>query len=158
MIDDRDMRGGEKKWYHVKRGVPLRVEVGPRDIDNNQVFVGRRDTGESQSVDRDEFVNGIVGILEQFQQGLFDRALKLRQDHSKEINSLEEFEEYFSNENGQGGFASCHFVEGDQKVLDAIAKYKVTIRCMPLDGNDEPGTCIFTGQPSTRRAIFGRSY
>ena len=158
MIDDRDIRGGEKKWYHVKRGVPLRVEVGPRDIDANQVFVGRRDTGESQSVGRDEFVNGIVGILEQFQQGLFDRALKLREDHSKEINSLEEFEEYFSDENGQGGFASCHFKEGDQKVLDAIAKYKVTIRCMPLDGNDEAGTCIFTGQPSTRRAIFGRSY
>ena len=158
VIDDRDMRGGEKKWYHVKRGVPIRVEVGPRDIENNQVFVGRRDTGESQSVGRDEFLDGIVGILEQFQQGLFDRALKLREDNSKEINSLEEFEEYFSNEEGQGGFASCYFVEGDQKVLDVIAKYKVTIRCMPLDGNDEPGTCIFTGQPSTRRAIFGRSY
>ena len=158
MIDDRDMRGGEKKWYHVKRGVPIRVEVGPRDIENNQVFVGRRDTGESQSVGRDEFVDGIVGMLEHFQQGLFDRALKLREDNSKEINSLEEFEEYFSNEDGQDGFASCHFVEGDQKVLDVIAKYKVTIRCMPLDGNDEPGTCIFTGQPSTRRAIFGRSY
>jgi len=158
MIDDRDMRGGEKKWYHVKRGVPLRVEVGPRDIENNQVFVGRRDTGESQSFGRDEFLEGIVGILEQFQQGLFDRALKLREDNSKEINSLEEFEEYFSSEEGQGGFASCYFVEGDQKVLDVIAKYKVTIRCMPLDGNDEPGTCIFTGQPSNRRAIFGRSY
>ena len=158
VIDDRDMRGGEKKWYHVKRGVPIRVEVGPRDIENNQVFVGRRDTGESQSVGRDEFLEGIVGILEQFQQGLFDRALKLREDNSKEINSLEEFEEYFSNEEGQGGFASCYFVEGDQKVLDVIAKYKVTIRCMPLGGNDEPGTCIFTGQPSTRRAIFGRSY
>ena len=71
---------------------------------------------------------------------------------------MEEFEEYFSDENGQGGFASCHFKEGDQKVLDAIAKYKVTIRCMPLEQDQEEGTCIFTGKPSTRRAIFGRSY
>ena len=158
MIDDRDMRGGEKKWYHVKRGVPLRVEVGPRDIENNQVFVGRRDTGESQSVGREEFVHGITETLEQFQQDLFDRALKLREDNTREVNSLEEFEEYFSDKDGQGGFVSCHFVEGDPQILNMIAKYKVTIRCMPLDGNAEQGTCIFTGQPSTRRAIFGRSY
>ncbi len=158
MIDVRDMRGGEKKWYHVKRGVPLRVEVGPRDIENKQVFVGRRDTGESQSVGREEFVHGIAETLEQFQQGLFDRALKLREDNTREVNSLEEFEEYFSDKDGQGGFVSCHFVEGDPQILKMIAKYKVTIRCMPLDGNAEQGTCIFTGQPSTRRAIFGRSY
>ncbi len=159
MIDDRDMRGGEKKWYHVKRGVPLRVEVGPRDIENNQVFVGRRDTGESQSQDRDDFVAGIAGTLEAFQQGLFDRALKLRVDNTREIHSLQDFEEYFSEENEeQGGFASCHFVEGDQQVLDIIAKYKVTIRCMPLEDNERAGTCIFTGKPSSRRAIFGRAY
>ncbi|MEC9097341.1 MAG: proline--tRNA ligase [Planctomycetota bacterium] len=159
MIDDRDMRGGEKKWYHIKRGVPLRVEVGPRDIENNQVYVGRRDTGESHSVGRDEFIQGIAETLEQFQQGLFDRALKLREDNTRDINSLEEFEEYFSDQDDQqAGFASCFFVEGDQQVLDKIAEYKVTIRCIPLDGSHEEGTCIFTGQPSTRRAIFGRSY
>ena len=159
LIDDRDMRGGEKKWYHVKRGVPIRVEVGPRDIENNQVFVGRRDTGQSESVGRDEFVEGIVELLETFQQGLFDRALKLREDNTREIHSLEEFEAYFSEQDGQpAGFASCHFVEGEQEVLDKIAKYKVTIRCMPLEQDQEEGTCIFTGKPSTRRAIFGRSY
>ena len=97
-------------------------------------------------------------IAFQFQQGLFDRALKLREDNTREVNSLEEFEEYFSDKDGQGGFVSCHFVEGDPQILKMIAKYKVTIRCMPLDGNAEQGTCIFTGQPSTRRAIFGRSY
>lgn len=159
LIDDRDMRGGEKKWYHVKRGVPIRVEVGPRDIENNQVFVGRRDTGQAESVGRDEFVEGIVELLETFQQGLFDRALKLREDNTREIHSLEEFEAYFSEQDGQpAGFASCHFVEGEQEVLDKIAKYKVTIRCMPLEQDQEEGTCIFTGKPSTRRAIFGRSY
>ncbi|MBK97002.1 MAG: proline--tRNA ligase [Planctomycetaceae bacterium] len=159
LIDDRDMRGGEKKWYHVKRGVPIRVEVGPRDIENNQVFVGRRDTGSTESIGRDEFVSGVVGLLESFQQGLFDRALKLREENTREINSLEEFEAYFSEKDGQqAGFASCHFVEGEQQVLETIAKYKVTIRCMPLDQPAEQGTCIFTGKPSSRRAIFGRSY
>tara|TARA_B100000945_G_scaffold321608_1_gene337567 strand:- start:7931 stop:9436 length:1506 start_codon:yes stop_codon:yes gene_type:complete len=159
MIDDREMRGGEKKWYHVKRGVPLRVEVGPRDIENNQVYVGRRDTGENQSIGRDEFVQGIVETLEQFQQALFDRALKLREDNTKEINSLEEFEEYFSEKDEQqGGFAICYFQEGDQQVLDKIAEYKVTIRCMPLDSNDQEGTCVFTGQSGARQAIFARSY
>ena len=134
LIDDRDMRGGEKKWYHVKRGVPIRVEVGPRDIENNQVFVGRRDTGQSESVGRAEFVEGIVELLETFQQGLFDRALKLREDNTREIHSLEEFEAYFSEQDGQpAGFAAVTSSKASRKYWIRLPSIKLRFAACRLN-------------------------
>jgi prolyl-tRNA synthetase len=158
-IDKRDLRGGEKKWYHVKRGVPLRIEVGPRDMKNGQVFVGRRDTGKSEGIDRAEFVAIVGYMLNDIHDGLFQRALALRQSNTKTIETYEEFEEYFtSTDEGQGGFAMCHFAEDNPEVLKMIAKHKVSIRCIPLEDKSGPGTCIFTGEASRCRAVFGKSY
>lgn len=162
ILDDRDMAGGQKKWGHIKKGVPIRVEIGPRDIKSNSVFVGRRDQPKSFGMDRSEFVGQVGSILDEIQKGLYDRALKLREENSVEINSLDDFKDYFTPKNSKkpeihGGFASCHFV--DTPEIDEILKpLKVTPRCIPLDQNDEPGTCLFTGKPSTRRAIFAKSY
>ena len=162
MIDDRDLRGGEKKWYHVKRGVPLRLEIGPRDIAENKVFVGRRDQPKSTGMDRQELVANVVNILDEMQQGMFDRALQIREDNTHEVNSLDEFKKFFTPKNAKrpeihGGFAYCHFVDCDE--VEQICKdLKVTIRCIPLEGNEAKGTCIFTGQPSQGRAIFAKSY
>ena len=161
-IDDRDMRGGEKKWQHVKRGVPLRVEVGPRDIAKGDVFLSRRDTGERGPANRDEFVRTVGQRLDEMQSDLFQRALKLRTDNMREIDSLDEFKAYFTAKNAKkpeihGGFALCHWneaAEADQLLKDL----KVTIRCIPLDTDQEPGTCIFSGKPSARRVVFGKSY
>lgn len=162
LLDDRDMRGGEKKWHHVKRGVPIRLEVGPRDFADNKVFMNRRDTGESQPMDRQEFVDNAVGLLSGIQQSMFDRALKLRTDNTRRIDSLEEFREYFTPANSDkpeihGGFAYCHWAD-DPEVFKILDDLKVTIRCVPFDEPDEAGTCIFTGKPSSKRAVFGKSY
>jgi prolyl-tRNA synthetase len=162
LVDDRDIRGGEKNWYHVKRGVPLRAEIGPKDIAKNGVFLARRDTGEKAGVERGELVKTISQRLTEIQSNLFARALKLREDNTRSITKLDEFQAYFTpkheeNPEIHGGFALCHFTE-EPSVEELLKKLKVTIRCVPLDGGNEPGTCIFTGKPAARRGVFAKAY
>lgn len=159
-IDDRDVRGGEKKWHHVKRGVPIRLEVGPKDIEKNSVFLGRRDQPKSIGIGRDELVASIGNILTEMQQGLFDRARQLRQEHSKTITSETEFRDFFSSKNENeihGGFAHCHFAS-EQALEPLLKELKVTIRCVPRDGNDQTGTCFYSGEPAEKQAIFAKAY
>ena len=162
LLDDRDLRGGEKNWQHIKRGVPLRAEVGPKDLEKDAVFLARRDTGEKQSVPRAEFVSNISQTLGDIQKGLYDRALAMRSENSRSIDSLDDFRAYFTPERADkpeihGGFAFSHFA--DLPEADEILKeLKVTVRCIPLEGDDEPGECIFTGKPSSRRAVFAKAY
>lgn len=161
-VDDSDKRGGEKKWFHIKRGVPIRLEVGPRDIKNDSLFVGRRDQPKSFGMPRVEFVERVSEILEEMQQGLFDKALKLRIDNTKQIGSFEEFKAFFTPKNEgkpeiHGGFAECYFVDCPE--TDAmLVPLKVTPRCTPVDQDAEPGVCIFTGKPTKTRGIFAKSY
>ena len=161
-IDDRDLRGGEKNWQHVKRGVPLRVEVGPRDLSKNAAFVARRDTGEKRSLGRQELIQRTASLLEEIQNGLYQRALRLQVDNTRRIDDREEFRQYFTAQNEEkpeihGGFALCHWSE--QAENDPLLKdLKVTIRCVPQDGEKESGRCIFTGEPSTCRAVFAKAY
>ena len=162
LLDDRDLGGGVKSWQHVKRGVPLRAEVGPRDINENKVFLARRDTGTKQGVDRDQFVATADRLLDEIQANLFQRASELREENSREITDLDEFKSFFTPQSTDkpeihGGFALCHWSE-DRAVEEILQKLKVTIRCIPLDGQSEPGTCIFTGKPSQHPAIFSKAY
>jgi prolyl-tRNA synthetase len=161
-IDDRDIRGGDKKWQWVKRGVPIRIEVGPRDIDNGTLFPARRDGVKCEKVAPAEFVAKIAEVLAEMQQGLFDRAAKLRGEATVRIDSLAEFEKFFTPKNVDnpeihGGLAYCHFVDSPE-IEEKLKELKVTVRCVPLDGEAEPGTCIFTGKPSTKRGVFAKSY
>ena len=161
-IDDRDMRGGEKKWQHVKRGVPLRVEVGPRDIAKGGVFLSRRDNGQQGPVDRADFVKTVGQRLDSIQSDLFGRALDLRKANTHEIDNLDDFRAFFTPKNTEkpeihGGFALCHWNE-DIAVNETLKDLKVTIRCIPSDAEEEPGTCLFTGKPSPRRVVFGKAY
>ena len=161
-VDDRDIRGGEKKWGHVKRGVPIRIEVGPKDMDKNSVFVGRRDQPKSSGMGRDEFVANASSILAEMQQGLFDRALKLRKDNTVDIDNEADFRAFFTPKNAEtpeihGGFANCYFADEDS--IDALLKeLKVTIRCLPRDNNETPGTCFATGKPAEKKAVFAKAY
>ena len=161
-VDDRDIRGGEKKWGHVKRGVPIRLEVGPKDMEKNSVFVGRRDQPKSSGMGRDEFVANASSILAEMQQGLFDRALQLRKDNTVDIDNEADFRAFFTPKNADtpeihGGFANCYFA--DEESIDALLKeLKVTIRCIPRDNNDTPGTCFATGKPAEKKAIFAKAY
>ncbi len=161
-VDDRDIRGGEKKWYHVKRGVPIRIEVGPKDIEKNAAFVTRRDTGKSQGMGRAELVATIADMLCDMQKGLYDRALKLREDNSCEIDNEADFRAYFTPQNAEnpephGGFAHCHFAD-EQDLEELLKELKVTVRCIPQENNDEPGKCFLTGKPAKHRGIFAKAY
>lgn len=161
-IDDRDLRGGEKKWYHVKRGVPIRVEVGPKDIANNAVFVGRRDTGANAGMPRAEFVGKVASMLTEIQNGLLERAKAMREANTVTITNEADFRSYFGTESEEstkifGGFAKCHFAS-EQAVEKLLQELKVTIRCIPIEGGRVPGQCFLTGQPSQEQAIFARSY
>jgi len=155
-FDKRDMRGGEKSWEHIKKGVPLRVEVGPKDLAKNQVVVGFRnkDHKDKQFVSPDELVQKASGWLADMQSELLAKAKAFKNSKTKEINSLAEFEAFF--EKGSG-FALCHWNEAAIG-HEILAKYKVTPRCVPIDGPEESGTCIFTGKPSEKRVIFAKAY
>jgi prolyl-tRNA synthetase len=170
LVDDRDLPRADKKWQQVKRGVPIIVEVGPRDVQGDALMPKRRDAtpGEKKpAISRGEFVSTLAAELAAMQQSLFDKALAFRQANTRVITRLDEFVDYFTpkqadNPEIHGGFAVCHFTEGPE--TDAVlAKLKVTIRCIPV--NDEPGfetetpgTCLFTGQPTSRRAVFAKAY
>jgi prolyl-tRNA synthetase len=162
LLDSRDIRGGEKVWQHIKKGVPVRLEVGPRDIASDSVFMGRRDCSpkDKSGVSRAEFVTQVPAILEEIQTNLYDRALAFRQERTRTIDSIDEFREFFtSGDDGgpAGGFALAHFVDngGGDEILKEL---KVTPRCIPIEGDDEEGKCIFTGEPSTRRVVFAKAY
>ena len=162
LIDNRDIRGGEKAWYHIKRGVPIRAEVGPKDIAQQAAFVARRDTGEKLGTPRSEFVAKIGRLLDEIQTNLFQRALSLRQEHTRSIDNLDDFRAYFTPQNEDqpeihAGFAMCHFVD-EPRTQEILKDLKVTIRCIPLAGPAETGRCIFTGQPSSQRAVFAKAY
>ncbi|MFK8112587.1 MAG: proline--tRNA ligase [Rubripirellula sp.] len=159
-IDDRDIRGGEKKWHHVKRGVPIRLEVGPKDIEKNAVFMGRRDRPKSTGIGRQELVSTIGDLLAEMQQCLFNKAADFRQQHSTEITSESDFRDFFTA-NGEneihGGFAHCHFASEDE-LQPLLKELKVTIRCVPRDDNNESGTCFYSGKPADKKAIFAKAY
>ncbi len=160
-IDNRDIRGGEKAWQYIKQGVPLRVEIGPRDMAKNEVFVGRRDKGvkDKVGIPREQFVQTVSSILEEIQKNIFHKALQRRTENMKKIENLKDFEAFFggSEDSSAGGFALVHWNEAAVG-HEILAKLKVTPRCIPLDGEKENGVCIFTGKPSSKRVIFAKAY
>jgi prolyl-tRNA synthetase len=164
-LDDRDLRGGEKMWGWIKKGIPVYVEVGPRDIQNKGVFVGTRDKTpkERQNYNRDDLVSQISDILTEIQNTLFLRAKKLRDEHTFEFSTEKEIYKFFEKEkstNGhtKGGFVSTYWagtVETEEKLKSHL---KVTVRCIPLNQNNQEGTCPFTGEKTKVKAIIGKSY
>ncbi len=157
-VDKRDMNGGERVWDHIKKGVPIRLEVGPRDIAKDSVFMGRRDKApkDKQGLGREEFLATVGDLLKEIQDGLYARALALREGATVDIADEASFFAYFADE-ATSGFARC-FAADDPAYAEKLKEIKVTARCIPIEDNDETGTCIFTGTPGVRRVIFGRAY
>jgi len=164
-IDNRELRGGEKVWHWIKKGIPIRLEIGPRDIQNNSVFMGRRDLGikEKNSMDVEEFVNSIPEILTDIQDNILKKAVINLKDHTVKIDNREEFYEYFTPQNKDnpeihGGFTLSHWCGNskcEEKIKDDL---KVTIRCIPIEAEEEKGKCICCDEESTRRVIFSKNY
>ena len=163
-VDRREIGGGVKNWEWIKKGVPLRVEIGPRDLEKNSVEVSRRDQAvkAKESMRMEEFVSRASEILMSIQSTLYERAKEFRDDNTRKIDSKEEFYDFFTPENAakpeiHGGFALTHW-NGSREVEEQIKNdLKVTIRVIPF-GDSEPGRCIFTGEPSSRRVVWAKSY
>jgi prolyl-tRNA synthetase len=162
-IDDRDLRGGEKYWQWVKKGVPLTVEIGPRDLENGTVFVGRRDLGgKREGMKCEEFISSLKDTLITIQKNLFTKAQDFQKDNTHEIDKLDELYEYFTAKNSSkpeihGGFALIHWDRNPKWEEQLKNDLKVTIRCIP-EGVFVPGTCPFSGQASPGRVVVAKSY
>ncbi|HSS16178.1 MAG TPA: proline--tRNA ligase [Candidatus Dormibacteraeota bacterium] len=164
-VDGRDLGGGVKNWEWIKKGVPLRVEIGPRDLEKNVVEVSRRDQSvkAKESMPMEEFVARAPEILSSIQDSLYARAKKFREANTRVIESRKEFYDFFTPKNSakpeiHGGFALAHW-NGSREIEEQIKNdLKVTIRVIPLDNSSEPGKCIFTGEPSGRRVVWAKSY
>ena len=153
--DDDSKRSGWKFNEYELKGVPVRIAVGPRDLENNQAEVARRDTFEKEAVSFDNLENHIVKLLDDIQQNLFDRALKFREENIRKADTWEEFVSILDE---KGGFISAHW-DGTPETEELIKeKTKATIRCIPLNNPLEDGKCILSGKPSTQRVLFARSY
>lgn len=156
-IDKRELTGGEKAWSWVKKGVPMRLEIGMKEVEANSVFLGRRDKTykERQAQNRTEFLNTLTQQLDEMQATLLQRAREFQKTNSVEINSKEEFYEFFK---GDGGFALAHWNGSADVEAKVKSDLNVTIRCIPLEGDKTPGICIFTGEKSAQRVIFAKAY
>jgi prolyl-tRNA synthetase len=165
LVDEREMRGGDKTWSWIKKGVPMRIEIGPRDIANNLLGIARRDKEHRALTQqsRELFLNTVVEQLEEMQTGLFEKAKAFRDQHIKRIDTKEEFYAFFTPKNKDqpeihGGFALCHW-SGDPEVEEQVKKdLSVTIRCIPLNNPEEEGHCVISGKKSRERVIFAKSY
>lgn len=154
--DDRDThRPGWKFSEYELKGVPVRIAIGPKDMENGTVEIARRDIFKKEIITNDQVVSTVTGLLEEIQNGLFDRAVAYRAEHTTEVNSYEEFKEVL---NGKGGFISAHW-DGTSETEERIKQEtKATIRCIPLDAKEEAGSCIYSGKPSARRVLFAKAY
>jgi prolyl-tRNA synthetase len=156
-VDTRDIPGGEKSWSWVKKGVPIRLEIGKKECANTSVFMGRRDKEykDRQSLSRQEFVQRVVSILDEIQANLWQRAHAFKEKNTVVINTKEDFYEFFK---GEGGFALAHWNGNPELEAKIKQDLGVTLRCIPFDGEKEKGQCIFTGEASKERAIFAKDY
>ena len=159
VVDSRDVSPAEKGWGWVKKGIPVRIEIGPRDMESNSVFVARRDRGpkEKYGQTREEFVSSISAVLEEMQNGLLERAKAFRAENTREIDSWDEFVKFFKEEGG--GFALAHWDGTEETEQKINTELSVTIRCIPFDYEaGGAGECIVSGKPSKGRVVFAKSY
>ncbi len=154
--DDRDtQRPGFKFAEYELKGVPVRVAIGGRDLENGTAEVARRDTREKQSVSREGLADYLEQLLDEIQKNIYQKALNFREENITKVESYEEFKEILD---GKGGFVSAHWdgsPETEQKIKEET---KATIRCIPLNNPQEDGVCIYSGKPSKQRVLFAKAY
>lgn len=156
-IDDRDnLRPGFKFAEWELKGVPVRIAIGPRDLENGVVELARRDTLTKESVSQEGLAEYVKGLMDTIQENIYAKALKFRDNNTRKVDSWEEFKEEIE----KGGFLLCHW-DGTKETEERIKEEtKATIRCIPTDSFviEEEGTCIYSGKPSKQRVIFARAY
>jgi prolyl-tRNA synthetase len=164
-VDKRDLGGGVKNWEWIKKGIPVRIEIGPRDLEQGTVALARRDRSpkEKEFLPAAETPGKIVEVLQSIQDTLYARALEYRDANTLPIDTREAFDAFFTAKNAQkpeihGGFARAHWCGSPKCEEDVKTRLKVTIRCIPFDAVEEAGTCVVCGEPSNKRVLWAKSY
>ncbi len=155
-FDNRDTHkpGWKFNEYELK-GVPVRLAIGPRDVENGTLELARRDTLTKESISRDDVVSVVVDLMDEIQKNLYKKAADYRKDNTTEVNTYDKFKEVI---NTKGGFVLAHW-DGTSETEEQIKnETKATIRCIPLDAKEEVGTCMVTGKPSNKKVLFAKAY
>lgn len=155
-IDNRDLRGGEKTWHWIKSGVPIRLEIGPRDVANESVFMGCRHLShkDKKGLKLMEFTEQVATLLQDMQDALLAKARAFQAENTHEVSSFDDFKAVF--EKGDG-FAVCYAID-DPAIEAQLKPLKVSARCIPLGQDETEGTCIFTGKTVNHKTVFAKAY
>ena len=155
-LDDRDThKPGWKFAEYELKGVPVRIAIGPRDVENNTIEIARRDTLEKQVISSDQLIHVVPELLEDIQSNIFKKALDFRIKNTHRVDTYEAFKKVIEE---KGGFVLAHW-DGSSETEEKIKEEtKATIRCIPLEGEKEEGVCMVTGKKSERRVIFAKAY
>ena len=155
-FDDRDTyRPGAKFAEYELKGVPIRLAIGNRDMENNTVEVARRDTFDKKTVSQDEVVDYIEDLLEEIQNNLFKKAVDFREANTTIVNSFDDFKDVIEN---KGGFVSAYWDGTEETETKIKEETKATIRCIPNNAVEEMGTCVYSGKPASKRVLFAKAY
>ena len=155
-FDERDTQTPGFKFadYELK-GVPIRVAIGPRDVENNTLEIARRDTKEKTSISADSAIDYIVDLLDAIQKNIYQKAIAYRAEHTTEVDSYDAFKKVLDD---KGGFVLAHWDGTPETEKRIKEETKATIRCIPLNNKQEAGKCIVTGNPSSQKVVFARAY
>jgi prolyl-tRNA synthetase len=160
-VDKRDLRGGDKSWQWIKKGIPLRIEVGPRDIEKNSVVLYRRDKGpkDKEFIPLEKLSEVIPAVLEEIQASYLAQATAYKEERTRtDITNYENFQEFFSCSEGlDGGFVIAPWSEAPESEA-LLAELKVSVRCIPFNAQAAEGPCVLTGQKASKVAVFAKSY
>jgi prolyl-tRNA synthetase len=159
-IDKQEKSAGERIWGWVKKGVPIRIEIGKKEIEANCVFLARRDQepSDKNSLDKEQFVNTCTSILSQIQNNITKKAKDFLESNIVLAKNKQEFEKLFNNEAEQPGFVKAFWIGDLQTEKELKEKFKVTSRCIALSDKNQTGKCIFTGKDGAKLVIFARAY
>lgn len=154
--DDRDtLRPGAKFAQHELQGVPLRIAIGPKDLENGTVELARRDTLTKEVISVDNLTSKVVALMEEIQNSLYSKALQFRDNHITEVDDFDTFKQVLES---KGGFISAHWDGTEETELKIKELTKATIRCIPIDSKEEKGICVYSGNPSKQRVLFAKAY
>jgi len=154
--DDRDThKPGWKFAEYELQGVPIRIAIGPRDLENDTVEIARRDTKEKSTIDFNKVSQTCEKLLQEIQLNIYKKALSYREEHTSEVNTYDEFKTVLEEKTG---FIYAHWDGTPETEAKIKEETKATIRCIPLNNKKEKGKCIYSGKPSEQRVLFARSY
>ena len=157
-IDKREINGGEKKWYHIKRGVPVRVEIGIKELQQKMIsYCCRNNISLIEKISAEHFIKNISKILKGIQKEMLNTAKLKMSENTKTVTTLEEFKKTFKQKDKISPFVMAPFVD-NETVEKAIAELGVTVRCIPFEQTDVESACLFSGEPTRIWALYAKSY